>query len=107
MDDAPDLDSQRELDRHLSTLAEAGELAPFVRKLSRTLARIRREFQGAARVRLEAVVAETLERQLRLEHNRRRADAALRGLQDQQEELIQALHGVLLKLAPDENATRH
>lgn len=96
-----------DLERRLAALAEQPRWAPFARKLGEALAGIRRDFRGPARQKLERVVAETLERQLALADSRRRADAALRDLEARQAELQGALWEILLRMVPDDGATRH
>jgi len=96
-----------DLQARLAALAREPKHAEFARKLSEALAGIRRDFHGDARVRLEAMIGESLERQLERVECRERTEAALADLETSQAELVHALYGVLLKLVPDEGATRH
>jgi len=96
-----------DLRRRLDELTREPEHAEFARKLSDALARIRRDFQGEAREHLEQMVADTLGRQLEQVRSRQRVDAALADFQASQAELVHGLYGVLLRLIPDDGATRH
>lgn len=96
-----------DLQQRLAELAREPRHADFARRLSEALAGIRRDFHGAARERLETMIADALERQLERVEARVRADAALRDLEETQGELVHALYGLLLQLVPDDGATRH
>jgi hypothetical protein len=96
-----------DLQRRLTELAREPRHADFARRLSEALAGIRRDFHGEARARLETMIAEALERQLERVEARVRADAALDDLRETQGELVHALYGLLLRLVPDDGATRH
>ena len=76
-------------------------------RLLELLAEIRQGFEGALREQLEGLVADALSRHLLIAENRRRADDALADLRACNEELTQALYALLLRLDPDEGATRH
>jgi hypothetical protein len=52
-------------------------------------------------------VSETLDRQLALQSGRACTAEALQDLVARQRELVDALYGLLLAVAPDEGATRH
>jgi hypothetical protein len=97
----------QDLKARLDALAQEPRHARFARRLADALAGIRRDFQGDARVRLEALIDDAIERQLERVECRERADAALADLETSQAELVHALYGVLLRLVPDEDATRH
>ena len=96
-----------DLHSRLTALAREPRHAEFARKLADALAGIRRDFHGEARERLEQEVNEALGRQLRRVESRERAEAALADLETSQSELVRALYGVLLRLVPDDGATRH
>ena len=96
-----------ELRDRLARLARDPRHTEFAHKLADALAGIRRDFQGDARERLEEMIDEALERQLQRVENRERAEVAMAGLETSQAELVSALYGVLLRLVPDEGATRH
>jgi hypothetical protein len=96
-----------DLQQRLAELAREPRHADFARRLSGALADIRRDFHGQARDRLEAMIADALDRQLERVEARTRADAALRDLEKSQSELVHALYGLLLRLVPDDDATRH
>ena len=96
-----------DLRRRLDALIREPPHAEFARKLSDALARIRRDFQGEARERLEQMVADTLGRQVEQVRSRECVDAALADLQASQADLVRGLYGVLLRLIPDDGATRH
>jgi len=93
--------------RRLDDLAREPEHAEFALRLSAALSDIRRDFQGAARARLETMIDEALARQLERVESRRRADAALEELRTTHDQLVHALYGVLLRLVPDDGAPRH
>jgi len=97
----------RDLEQRLAKLAREPQHAEFARKLSEALSGIRRDFHGGARERLEAMIDEAIARQLERADCRERAEAALAGLETSQAELVHALYGVLLRLVPDDGATRH
>ena len=97
---------EESLDDRLARLG-GSDLAPFARKLRDLLAGIRSDFDGDARARLEAVVAETLDRQLALQSGRERTAQALDQLAARQRELIDGLYSTLLEAVPDDGATRH
>ena len=97
----------QDLKARLAALARDPRHATFARKLDDALAGIRRDFHGAARERLEGMIDEAIGRQLERAECRERADAALASLETSQAELVQALYGVLLRLVPDDGATRH
>lgn len=96
-----------DLQARLDALAREPQHAGFARKLSDALAGIRRDFHGDARARLEEMIAEAIERQLVRVEGRERVQAALAELETSQAELVEALYGVLLRLVPDDDATRH
>ena len=96
-----------DLHQRLAELARTPQHAEFARKLSDALSGIRRDFHGEARERLEGMISEALVRQLQRVESRERADSALDELQTSQEELVAALYGLLLRLVPDDGATRH
>jgi hypothetical protein len=53
------------------------------------------------------MIDEAIGRQLERVECRERADAALTDLETSQAALVHALYGVLLRLVPDDGATRH
>jgi len=97
----------QDLETRLAELSRDPRHAAFARRLADALAGIRRDFHGDARARLEAMIDEAIGRQLERVDCRERADAALAGLETSQAELVQALYGILLRLVPDDGATRH
>ena len=76
-------------------------------RLQGLLAAIRAGCEGEARARPEAHAAEAPARHLQLAEGRRRAEDALADLRARHAELAEALYGLLLRLTPDEGATRH
>jgi hypothetical protein len=97
----------RDLKARLAALACDPRHAAFAHKLDDALAGIRRDFHGDARERLERMIDEAIGRQLERVECRERADAALTDLETSQAALVHALYGVLLRLVPDDGATRH
>jgi hypothetical protein len=96
-----------DLQARLAALAREPRHTAFASKLAEALAGIRRDFHGDARARLEAMVGEALDRQLERLGNLDRAQTALAELETSQADLAEALYGVLLRLVPDDGATRH
>jgi len=97
----------QDLKTRLAELSRDPRHEAFARKLADALAGIRRDFHGDARERLEGMIDDAIGRQLERVECRERADAALAGLETSQAELVHALYGVLLRLVPDDGATRH
>ncbi len=97
-----------DLRRQLETFVqEHPEQRPFADRIESLLDRIQSDFDGDTRAELEQMVGETLVRQLELVSTRRCTAELLQRVEASHRELLGYLYDLLLRLVPDDGATRH
>jgi hypothetical protein len=92
---------EHELERRLELLSAEPLWAPLAQRVAEDLAGIRCRFRGEARERLERTAAGVLARQLSMAAGSERLETT------DDEDLAAVLYEILLRLLPDEGATRH